>query len=70
VQNEAIAMKPPERQQEEWEALILSIEAANVPKWAQRSQESIWKLGGGGVRIDFYFIIQVFNSAFQDAWLF
>jgi hypothetical protein len=46
VPNEAIPTVPPEGQTEEWKALI--IKAANVPKWAQHSRESIWELGKNG----------------------
>jgi hypothetical protein len=48
VPNEAIPTVPPEGQAEEWKALKLIIKAANVPKWAQRSQESIWEFGKNG----------------------
>jgi hypothetical protein len=37
---------PPQGQRDEWKALKLSVKAANVPKWAQHSQESIWESGG------------------------
>jgi hypothetical protein len=33
------------RQTEKWKALKPRVEA-NVPRWAQRSQESIWEFGG------------------------
>jgi hypothetical protein len=36
----------PEGQTEEWKALKLSVKSANVPTWAQRSQEGVWTLGG------------------------
>jgi hypothetical protein len=36
----------PEGQTEEWKAFKLSVKAANVPKWAQGVQESIWELRG------------------------
>jgi hypothetical protein len=36
----------PEGQTEEWKAFKLSVKAANVPKWAQGVQDSIWELRG------------------------
>jgi hypothetical protein len=36
----------PREQTDECKALKLGVKAANVPKWAQRSQESIRELGG------------------------
>jgi hypothetical protein len=30
---------------DKWRALKPRVKAANVPKWAQRSQESIWESG-------------------------
>jgi hypothetical protein len=38
-------MVPPEELREKWKALKPRVKAANVPKWAQRSQESIWESG-------------------------
>jgi hypothetical protein len=46
VENEAIPTIPQEGQTEMWKALKPRVKAANVPKWAQRSQESIWESGG------------------------
>jgi hypothetical protein len=46
VLNKAIPTVPPQGQRDEWKALKLSVKAANVPKWAQHSQESIWESGG------------------------
>jgi hypothetical protein len=46
VENEAIPTIPQEGQTETWKALKPRVKAANVPKWAQRSQESIWESGG------------------------
>jgi hypothetical protein len=45
AQNEGIPKVPPEGQMEEWKALKIGVKAANVPTWAQRSQESMWELG-------------------------
>jgi hypothetical protein len=45
VQDEAIPTVPPERQTEGWKALKLGGKAAYIPKWAKRSQESIWEMG-------------------------
>jgi hypothetical protein len=39
VQKGAIPTVPPERQTEEWKALKPPVKAANVPKWAQHSQD-------------------------------
>jgi hypothetical protein len=39
-------MVPSEEQTDKWKALEPRVKAANVPKWAQRSQESIWESGG------------------------
>jgi hypothetical protein len=39
-------MVPPEKQTNKWKVLKPRAKAANVPKWAQRSQESIWESGG------------------------
>jgi hypothetical protein len=47
VQNEAIPKIPLEGHKEEWKALKPRVKAANEPKWAQRSLESIWEYGGG-----------------------
>jgi hypothetical protein len=46
VQNEAIPTVFSEGQTEKWTALKPCAKAANVPKWAQRSQESIRESGG------------------------
>jgi hypothetical protein len=46
VQNEVIPTEAPEGQTEKWKALKPRVKAANVPKWAQRSQECIWESGG------------------------
>jgi hypothetical protein len=46
IQNEAIPTIPPEGQTEKWKALKPCVKAANVPKRAQHSQESIWESGG------------------------
>jgi hypothetical protein len=46
AQNKAIPRLPPKGQTEEWKALKLSAKAANVPEWAQHSQETILELGG------------------------
>jgi hypothetical protein len=45
VQNEAMPTVP-EGQTEEWKALKPRVKAARVPKWVQRSQESIWQPWG------------------------
>jgi hypothetical protein len=49
-QNEAFPTVPPAGQTDKWKAfkprVIDTVKAKNVPKWAQRSQESIWKSGG------------------------
>jgi hypothetical protein len=45
-QNEAISKVLPKGHAEEWKALDLIFKAANVPKCAQRSQESMLGLGG------------------------
>jgi hypothetical protein len=37
---------PPDGQTDKWKALKHRVKAANVPKWAQSSQESIWESGG------------------------
>jgi hypothetical protein len=37
---------PPAGQTDKWKALKPHVKAVNVPKWAQRSQESIWESGG------------------------
>jgi hypothetical protein len=36
----------PEGQTDKWKALKPHVKAANMPKWAQCSQESIWESGG------------------------
>jgi hypothetical protein len=48
VQNVAIpaAGAPPEGPPEKWKAIKPRFKAANVPKWAQRSQDSIWESWG------------------------
>jgi hypothetical protein len=43
VQNEEFPKVPPEGQMDKWKALKPGVKAA--PKWAQRSQESIWESG-------------------------
>jgi hypothetical protein len=45
-QNEAFPMVPLARQTNKWKALKPRAKAANVPNWAQRSQESRWESGG------------------------
>jgi hypothetical protein len=53
VQNKAIPTVPPEGQTEKWKALKPRVKAENMPKWAQRSQGSIWDSGrvvGDGAR--------------------
>jgi hypothetical protein len=40
VQNETIPTVVPQGQTEEWKALKLSVKAANVPQWAQGSQQN------------------------------
>jgi hypothetical protein len=45
VQNEAFPTVPPEGQTDKWKAVQPRVEAANMPKWAQRSQGSTWKSG-------------------------
>jgi hypothetical protein len=45
VYNEVIPPVPPEGQSEKGKALKLGVKAASVPKWAQRSQESVRELG-------------------------
>jgi hypothetical protein len=55
-QNEAIPTVPTKEQTEWWKALKPRVKAANVPKWAQRSLESIWESGaevgdGAGKRV-------------------
>jgi hypothetical protein len=44
--NEAFPTVPPAGQTNKWKVLKALVKAANVPKWAQRSQESIWESGG------------------------
>jgi hypothetical protein len=46
IQNKVIRTVPPEGQTDKWKALKPHVKAANVPKWAQRSQEGIWEFGG------------------------
>jgi hypothetical protein len=41
-QNEAFPTVPPARQTGQWKALKPRVKAANVPKWAQFSQEIMW----------------------------
>jgi hypothetical protein len=43
LENEEILKVSPEGHMEEWKALQPIAQAAYVPKWAQRSQESIWE---------------------------
>jgi hypothetical protein len=55
-QNEAFPTVPPAGQTDMWKALKPRVKAENVPKWAQRSQESIWESGweardGAGKRV-------------------
>jgi hypothetical protein len=38
-------MVPPAVQMDKWKALQPRFKAVNVPKWAQLSQESIWRHG-------------------------
>jgi hypothetical protein len=45
-QNEAFPTVPPAGQTDKWKALKPCVKVVNVPKWAQRSQESKWKSGG------------------------
>jgi hypothetical protein len=42
----AIPTVLPERQTDKWKALKYRVKAANVPTWAQRTQESIWESWG------------------------
>jgi hypothetical protein len=47
---------PPAKQTDKWKVLKPRVKAGNVPKWAQRSPESIWKSGwevkdGAGKRV-------------------
>jgi hypothetical protein len=42
----AIPTVLPERQTDKWKALRSRVKAANVPTWAQRTQESIWESWG------------------------
>jgi hypothetical protein len=46
VQIEVFPTVPPKGQTDKWKALKLRVKAANVPKWAQRSQGSTWESGG------------------------
>jgi hypothetical protein len=46
VQNKEIPTVPPEGQTDKCKALKPRVKAANVPKWAQHSQESMWESGG------------------------
>jgi hypothetical protein len=55
-QSEAFPTVPPTGQMDKWKALKPRVKAVNVPKWAQRSQESIWESGwevrdGAGKRV-------------------
>jgi hypothetical protein len=51
-QNEAFSTVPPAGQMDKWKALKPRVTAENVPKWAQRSQESIWEVrDGAGKRV-------------------
>jgi hypothetical protein len=55
-QNEAFPTVLPAGQTDKWKALKPRVEAVNVPKWAQGSQESIWESGwevrdGAGKRV-------------------
>jgi hypothetical protein len=55
-QNEAFPTVPPAGQTDKWKVLKARVKAENVPKWAQRSQESIWESGwevkdGAGKRV-------------------
>jgi hypothetical protein len=45
-QNEVFPTVPPAGQTDKGKALKPLVKAVNVPKWAQRSQESIWETGG------------------------
>jgi hypothetical protein len=45
-QNEEFPTVPPAGQTDKWKVLKPHVKAANVLKWAQRSQESIWESGG------------------------
>jgi hypothetical protein len=42
-QNEAFPTVPPSEQTDKWKELKPRVKAENVPKWAQRSQESTWE---------------------------
>jgi hypothetical protein len=46
VQNEGIPKLPSEGRTEGWKAFKPRVEAAYMPKWAHRSQESMWESGG------------------------
>jgi hypothetical protein len=46
VQNETITAIAPQEQTEEWKPLKISVKAANLPQWAQRSQQNTPELGG------------------------
>jgi hypothetical protein len=55
-QNEAFPTVLPAGQTDKWKALKPRVKAVNVPKWEQRSQESIWESGwevrdGAGKRV-------------------
>jgi hypothetical protein len=55
-QNEAFPTVPPAWQTDKWKVLKPRVKAENVPKWAQRSQESICESGwevrdGAGKRV-------------------
>jgi hypothetical protein len=45
-QNEAFPTVSPAGQTDKWKALKPRVKAVNVPKWAQRNQESIQESGG------------------------
>jgi hypothetical protein len=54
--SEAFPTVPPAGQTDKWKVLKARVKAENVPKWAQRSQESIWESGweiryGAGKRV-------------------
>jgi hypothetical protein len=44
-QNEAFTTVPPAGQTDKWKELKPRVKAANMPKWAQHSQECIWESG-------------------------
>jgi hypothetical protein len=49
-QDEAIPTVLPAGQTNTWKGRKPRVKAVNVPKWAQRTQESIWESGGKGER--------------------